>query len=267
MTVIYEPKGAAREYSPLALNLYQGCSHGCTYCYAPSVLRKTKEQFQKDAIPRKNILDELRKDLMRWDPHDERNILLCFTSDPYQPIEEQEQLTRQALQFMSGKVKNVSVLTKAGKLPPRDYDLLKKNGWSYGATIVLTDDSRRAALEPWAAPIAERLETLKLAKTKGIKTWMSIEPVVDFNAAIELLELSKHVADEVRIGRLNHNAEASCWPWDRFLKKVIAVADDKNINLYIKDELARHGEVPPQYRKRPFDIKTQPTITQKSLFV
>jgi DNA repair photolyase len=34
--VIYEPKGKAGEYAPLALNLYAGCSHGCTYCFAPT---------------------------------------------------------------------------------------------------------------------------------------------------------------------------------------------------------------------------------------
>ena len=36
MSIIYEPKGKAREYSPLAVNLYRGCSHGCLYCYANS---------------------------------------------------------------------------------------------------------------------------------------------------------------------------------------------------------------------------------------
>lgn len=34
---IYEPSGKAREYSPLALNLYKGCDHGCNYCYVPDM--------------------------------------------------------------------------------------------------------------------------------------------------------------------------------------------------------------------------------------
>lgn len=40
MNVIYEPKGRAREYAPLACNLYMGCTHGCKYCYAPACMYK-----------------------------------------------------------------------------------------------------------------------------------------------------------------------------------------------------------------------------------
>ena len=40
MRTIYEPQGRAREYSPLALNHYQGCDHACTYCYARSINRR-----------------------------------------------------------------------------------------------------------------------------------------------------------------------------------------------------------------------------------
>ena len=32
MGMIYEPRGRAREYSPLALNVYNKCDHFCRYC-------------------------------------------------------------------------------------------------------------------------------------------------------------------------------------------------------------------------------------------
>lgn len=32
-TLIYQPQGAAGEYAKWAINLYHGCSNGCTYCY------------------------------------------------------------------------------------------------------------------------------------------------------------------------------------------------------------------------------------------
>ena len=38
MSIIYEPSGMAKEYSPYACNLYIGCSHRCKYCYAPHTL-------------------------------------------------------------------------------------------------------------------------------------------------------------------------------------------------------------------------------------
>ena len=40
MTIIYEPKGRAREYAALAANLYNTCSHGCRYCYAPAAMKQ-----------------------------------------------------------------------------------------------------------------------------------------------------------------------------------------------------------------------------------
>ena len=40
MAGIYEPSGAAREYSPLALNYIKGCDHGCLYCYVPKIMKR-----------------------------------------------------------------------------------------------------------------------------------------------------------------------------------------------------------------------------------
>jgi DNA repair photolyase len=90
MRVIYEPKGAAREYAELALNLFSGCPHGCTYCYAPGCMRRTREAFHASVTVRTGILDKLRKDVAELAAaHDPREILLCFTSDPlpYMPAQ------------------------------------------------------------------------------------------------------------------------------------------------------------------------------------
>ena len=40
MKPIYEPKGKAKEYGDLAINIYTGCPHNCFYCFAPNVLHK-----------------------------------------------------------------------------------------------------------------------------------------------------------------------------------------------------------------------------------
>lgn len=65
MSIIYEPRGKAREYSDLAVNLFTGCSHACRYCYCPAVLRKTIDAWAFDPQPRKNILRELKRDARR----------------------------------------------------------------------------------------------------------------------------------------------------------------------------------------------------------
>lgn len=96
MNVVYESRGRAREYSELACNLYRGCTHGCRYCYAPACMRTTEENWHAKAEPRKDILRLLEKDAQRLQG-DTRSILFCFLSDPYQPLERTERLTRQAL--------------------------------------------------------------------------------------------------------------------------------------------------------------------------
>ena len=59
MKPIYEPKGAAREYGELALNIYTGCPHECFYCFAPGVLHRTKAAFHLNVEPRDGIVEAL----------------------------------------------------------------------------------------------------------------------------------------------------------------------------------------------------------------
>jgi DNA repair photolyase len=111
MNVIYEPKGRAREYSELACNLYRGCTHGCRYCYAPSCMRTTGEKWHEASAPRRNVLQNLEKDAKKLHG-DKRCILFCFLSDPYQPLERTERLTRQSLEIVVKNGLNSQVLTK-----------------------------------------------------------------------------------------------------------------------------------------------------------
>ncbi len=87
MRVIYEPKGKAREYSPLALNLYNGCSNGCKYCYVPAYCRRDRKEFKNNTVVRKDVLKKLERDCQELKGGSQQ-ILMCFTSDPYQIAEE-----------------------------------------------------------------------------------------------------------------------------------------------------------------------------------
>ena len=65
MKVIYEPKGKAKEYSPLACNLYTGCSHACLYCYCPKILNKTLKEWSTNPTPRENILRSVERNAQK----------------------------------------------------------------------------------------------------------------------------------------------------------------------------------------------------------
>jgi DNA repair photolyase len=99
MEIIYEPKGKAKEYCNLAVNLYKGCNHGCKYCYAPSATFTKRKKFNNHQEPRKNIIEKLKKDAEKH-PGNGQQVLLSFTSDPYQHLDQELQLTRQAIKIL-----------------------------------------------------------------------------------------------------------------------------------------------------------------------
>jgi DNA repair photolyase len=187
-TIIYEPRGRAKEYAELAANLYSGCGHGCLYCYAPAATRKDRSVFHVNPSVRSNVIEKLEKDIITLDRnHDNRRILLSFTTDPYQPLDETEQLTRAAILLFHQHNLKISVLTKGGDRSLRDLDLLSKNPQlsEYGATLVFTDEEMRRIIEPFAASTESRIRCLKIAHEMGISTYVSLEPVWDPQQSLE----------------------------------------------------------------------------------
>ena len=246
MPIIYEPRGKAREYSDLAVNLYTGCSHACRYCYCPAILRKTIDAWAFDPQPRKGILRELERDAkkLRGDP---REILLSFMSDPYHS-DEAAGLTREALQLLEQYDLRVQVLTKGGQRSIRDFDILSRNRWKYGTTIIFLSETLREQWEPGAPPIAERVEAIRQAHAAGIFTWVSVEPVVDPAEAIKVVETLRGEVDFWKIGKLNHDREReAAIDWYRFLMEVEAslVGDHylikKDLELFREPERESHG--------------------------
>jgi DNA repair photolyase len=214
---IYEPRGKAKEYSPLAVNLYKGCAHGCKYCFAPSAT------FTDNIRPRPGILEALKKDAAKL-AGDPREILLSFTSDPYQPAEWDMFLTRRALEILMAHGLTVTVLTKGGPWGIiRDMDLLKtnpRNAWS----VTLTHDDPAVSLEwePGAALPADRIESLRLAHAAGIKTWVSFEPVIDPKAVYRLLDQTHAFVDFYKVGKLNYHPRAKEIDWAEFKERIEA---------------------------------------------
>ena len=93
MNTIYEPSGRAREYSPLALNVYNGCDHGCSYCFnRRGVLAGN---FSDEPRPRAGLLKALERFFERKTVT--AQVLLCFTGDPYCWAELEHRLTRSVL--------------------------------------------------------------------------------------------------------------------------------------------------------------------------
>lgn len=229
MKPIYEPKGKAKEYGDYAINIYTGCPHECFYCFAPSVLRKVKDDFHKCVEPRKNIVEEVKKQIER-EKITGKLIHLCFTCDPY-PCGYDTTTTREIIKVIKGSGNNVQILTKGDG--SRDFDLLDENDW-YGITVTCMSDLREKS-EPNALSAARRHGGLVAAKTRGIKTWVSCEPVLNAEDILWYLANSHNVIDKVKIGKLNYHP--SDIDWKSFGKKAEALCKSLGIDYYIKDGL------------------------------
>ena len=228
MKPIYEPKGAAKEYGDLALNIYTGCPHRCFYCFAPSVLRRDREKFHSDVRPRENIVVETRRQLER------ENIVgklihLCFTCDPY-PTGYDTTSTREIIKLLKAYGNHVQILTKGDG--SRDLDLLDGNDW-YGITI----DGGKAP----AQMHHDKMTGLELAHNKGIKTWISFEPVLDADNVLWVIQtIAPVVADKVKIGKLNYHQ--SDIDWKRFGRDAERLCQMLGLDYTIKDSLRAEME-------------------------
>jgi DNA repair photolyase len=239
MKTIYEPRGRAREYAELAANLYSGCDHGCLYCYAPAALKRTREQFNKPE-PRAAIIRKLCDDAEEMRKNkDQRNVLLCFTCDAYQSINDRYKLARQAIQVFQNCGIKYAVLTKGGKRSEQDFDIWDPALGTYAATLVFTDEAQRQKYEPDAAPTVERIAALKRAHDLDIKTWVSLEPVFDPVQTYELIRQTHDFVDLYKVGKLNYLDEARAVNWRDFAQSAISLIESFGNAIYVKNDLRR----------------------------
>lgn len=226
MKPIYEQKGKAKEYGDYALNIYTGCPHRCYYCFAPNVLRRDREEFHSHVEPRPGIVEETRKQLER-EKITGKLIHLCFTCDPY-PTGYDTTATREIIQLLKEHGNHVQILTKGDG--SRDLDLLDENDW-YGVTI----DGKHSPDMYFG-----KFATLLMAKNKGIKTWVSFEPVIDAWNVLECIELFHKDFDKAKIGKLNYYP--SNINWKSFGEQTETLCKKLGIDYYIKDSLRAEME-------------------------
>ena len=242
--LIYEPKGRAGEYAKLALNIYRGCDHGCTYCYAPGITRRSRKDFTNSTTRAASFLKVLARDAaLCAEARITDRILLCFTCDPYQALDRKLALTRESIQILKGAGLNVQVLTKGGVASLRDLDLLTPSD-AYATTLTFTDTTYGWAMsskwEPHAAPPGERMAALKMHHDAGIPTWVSLEPVIDTKEGLAIIEAVADYTGHFKVGKLNYHPLAAGIDWRAFANAAIQRLESVGKPYYIKADLARY---------------------------
>lgn len=241
MRVIYEPKGKAREYSALALNLYNGCNHGCKYCYVPVVQDKDRQKFYKEQTAR-NILGKIEEDCKELQAAgNKERVLLSFMSDPYQKLNNVTRLTRKTLLLFQEYDIPFQILTKAGRRAEADFDLYKV-GDAFATTLTFLNAEDSLKYEPEAALPKDRLIALTVAKANRIETWVSFEPVLNPKDVFKWIEITSLFVDLYKVGKLNYSEPPVPIDWKKFANEVVDRLEKAGKPYYIKKDLAVYLE-------------------------
>ncbi len=247
MANIYEPKGAAREYSPLALNYIKGCDHNCSYCYVPTILKVFNKEYEHTntyITDRDKLLKSIEA-TARKHHNSERQVFLSFTTDPYTHFNNQTKITRDVLKILNKNNIPVSILTKGGSNILQDIDVFKQFGDNIqvGATLIFTDETDQKKWETNSSSPTERFEALKELKQNGIRTWASLEPVIDPKQTLDIIRQTHEYIDYFKVGKMNHNPtfEATI-DWSKFLKEAVELLRSLNKPFYIKNDLAKFNK-------------------------
>jgi DNA repair photolyase len=234
--IIYAPRGQAGEYAPLAVNPYRGCGHKCAYCYVPKVLRMDREEFDAGAVPRPDFLRLLEKDAKKYEKAGFRGqVMLSFTTDPYHPGD--NTLTRQVLECLQKHGLGICTLTKGGSRALRDLDLFRPDRDAFASTLTSLDANFSHKWERAAALPSDRVKTLRKFHSKGIYTWVSLEPTLDTEHSLDIIRRTHTFVDLFKIGRVNYLPMTKTTDWKRYTLDMLALCDKLKVQRYFKKDL------------------------------
>ena len=149
------------------------------------------------------------------------------------------EITRGAIRALIENDLRFTILTKGGTRATRDFDLLEGYDKArFGSTVIFTSQDDADEWETHAPSIQDRIATIEVAHAKGIKTWVSLEPVIDPEQALQLIQQIHPIVDHWKVGKLNHHpAIEKKVDWIRFREEVTALLDSLGADYYLKKSL------------------------------
>jgi DNA repair photolyase len=180
-----------------SMNPYQGCEHGCIYCYARNAHEywgfSAGLDFERKIIVKQEAAEILAKELSnpKWIP---QPIMLSGNTDCYQPLEKRFGITRKMLEVLLKFKHPVSIISK-NQLIRRDIDILKEmaklNIVHVMISITGLDESLRLKLEPRTATYRQRLETVRELAEAKIPVGVMTAPIIPGLNSHEIPEIIK----------------------------------------------------------------------------
>jgi DNA repair photolyase len=184
-----------------SMNPYQGCEHGCIYCYA----RNTHEyygfsaglDFESKIIVKQNAPELLEKHILnpKWQPVP---IMLSGNTDCYQPQERKFQITRKMLQVLAKYRHPVGIISK-NSLVTRDIDVLKDLASDRLVHVMISittlNEDLRRAMEPRTVSGLKRLKVVEELAKSNIPVGIMNAPVIPGLNHHEIPTILKAAAD------------------------------------------------------------------------
>ncbi|MEX2562725.1 MAG: radical SAM protein [Nitriliruptoraceae bacterium] len=178
------PDGGRLPFS-WTINVYRGCSHACTYCFArPShewLELNADEDFDRVIVVKVNAVERVRAELRsaKWRGE---HVAMGTNTDPYQRCEGRYRLTRGVVATLAEAGNPFSILTKSS-LVARDLDILTEAAHrgtcrSVSLSIGTLDDDVWRLTEPMAPLPRARLETVARLREAGISSGVMIAPII-----------------------------------------------------------------------------------------
>lgn len=261
---IYAPAGQAGEYAPLAANPFRGCGHKCAYCYVPRVLKITRQEFDVGANIRPGFEAGLLKDAAKYRAIGSREqVMLSFTTDPYPP--QHHDLTRWTLERLAEHGLGFCTLTKGGSRALRDIDIFRPHRDAFASTLTSLDAAFSRKWERGAADPADRIATLRAFHERGIFTWVSLEPTIDVEASLAIVDATHEFVDLYKVGRVNYVGLTKTTDWEDYTHRMIYKLNCLGKAHYIKHDLQSY--LPDKYYNplRVAQHHGEPTLIERNL--
>ncbi len=180
-----------------SMNPYQGCEHGCVYCYARNSHTywgySAGLEFEQKILLKKKAATLLAKKLKsaKWKAEP---IMLSGNTDCYQPIEQKMEITRHLLEVLWRYRHPVGIITK-NNLILRDLDILQKMASENLVKVVISittlDEKLRQKLEPRTSTGLKRIKTISKLSKAGIPTMGMMAPIIPGLNEHEIFEVAK----------------------------------------------------------------------------
>lgn len=182
-SILTKPTGRIKDFD-FSLNPYRGCGFGCTYCYAAFFVPDdvSRDAWGEWVEVKRNAVESLAKHKFLGGA----SILMSSATDPYQPVEANTGLSRSILEHLADRREQPRmVIQTRGPLVTRDIDVLKRfKDLRVNLSVTTDNDETRKRFEPACASIERRLNALRELKEAGIRTGVSISPMLPIDDPI-----------------------------------------------------------------------------------